>query len=91
MSLLYGCVALAGIAALLAFHRLLWGPSAADRVVGLDLMFAAAVLLCVASALITGRTAFLDVALGLAIAGFVATLAWSRWIDRLFNEKEDTP
>jgi multicomponent Na+:H+ antiporter subunit F len=89
MMLLYGCVVLVGLAALLGFYRLLRGPTPADRVVALDLLFAVAVLLGIAAALITGRTAFLDVALGLALVGFVGTLAWARWIDqRAAREKE---
>ena len=82
MMLLYGCVVLAGLAALLGFYRLLRGPTPADRIVALDLLFAVAVLLGIVAALITGRTAFLDVALGLALVGFVGTLAWARWVDR---------
>lgn len=89
MMLLYGCVVLAGLAALLGFYRLLRGPTPADRVVALDLLFAVAVLVGIAAALITGSTAFLDVALGLALVGFVGTLAWARWIDqRAAREKE---
>lgn len=89
MMLLYGCVVLAGLAALLGFYRLLRGPTPADRVVALDLLFTVAVLVGIAAALITGRTAFLDVALGLALVGFVGTLAWARWIDqRAAREKE---
>ena len=82
MNPIYICVLLAGLAALLGFHRLLKGPTQADRVVALDLLFAVAVLLCAAAALATGRTAFLDVAIGLALVGFVGTLAWARLIDR---------
>lgn len=82
MNLLDFCVLLAGLAALFGFYRLLKGPRQADRVVALDVLFAVAVLLAVAAALITERTAFLDIALGLALVGFVATLAWARLIDR---------
>ncbi len=82
MTPLYGCVLLAGLAALLGCYRLLRGPRQADRVVALDVLFAVAVMLCVCAALITGRTAFLDIALGLALTGFVGTLAWARLIDR---------
>jgi multicomponent Na+:H+ antiporter subunit F len=82
MNLLYLCVLLAGLAALLGFYRLLGGPRQADRVVALDVLFAAAILFCVAAALITGRTAFLDIAIGLALVGFAGTLAWARLIDR---------
>lgn len=89
MMLLSGCVVLAGLAALLGFYRLLRGPTPADRVVALDLLFAVAVLLGIAAALLTGRTAFLDVALGLALVGFVGTLAWARWIDQRAAREEE--
>lgn len=75
------CILLAGLAALLGFYRLLKGPRQADRVVALDVLFAVAVLLTVAAALVTGRTAFLDIGLGLALTGFVGTLAWARLIE----------
>jgi multicomponent Na+:H+ antiporter subunit F len=57
---------------LLACVRLIKGPRQADRVIALD----------VVAALATGRTVFLDVAIGLALVGFVATLGWSRLIER---------
>jgi multicomponent Na+:H+ antiporter subunit F len=69
-------------AALLAAVRLIKGPRQADRVIALDVLLASALTLAVASALATGRTVFLDVAIGLALVGFVATLGWSRLIDR---------
>ena len=69
-------------AALLAAVRIVRGPLHADRVVALDILLAAAVALCIAAALGTGRTVFLDVAIGLALVGFVATIGWSRLIDR---------
>lgn len=76
------CILLAGLSALFGCYRMLRGPSQADRVVALDVLFAVAVLLSIAAALMTGRTAFLDVALGLALVGFVGALAWARLIDR---------
>ena len=82
------CILLAGFAALLGFYRLLQGPRQADRVVALDVLFAVAVLLAIAAALVTGRTALLDIALGLALVGFVGTLAWARLIDRQSTGKE---
>ena len=68
-----------------AFWRLLKGP-AADRVVALDLLFALAVAFCLLAALASGRPEFIDIAIGLALTGFVATLAWSRLV-----EKEERP
>ena len=52
------------------------------RVVALDIFLAAAVALCVAASLGTGRTVFLDVAIGLALVGFVGTVGWARLIER---------
>ena len=62
--------------------RFLRGPDDADRVIALDILFAAAIGLCVAAALASGRVLFLDVAIGLALVGFVATVAWARMIER---------
>lgn len=86
MSPLWLLVLLAGLAAAPAFWRLLKGPAAADRVVALDLLFALAVAFCLLVALASGRPEFIDIAIGLALTGFVATLAWSRLV-----EKEEGP
>ena len=66
----------------LATFRIIKGPQHADRIVALDIFLAAAVALCVAAALATSRTVFLDVAIGLALVGFVATVGWTRMVDR---------
>lgn len=78
MTLLF--VILAGLAALPGLYRLLTGPTLTDRVIGLDLLFAVAIILSLTAALLSQRTVFLDVAIGLAVVGFVATLAWARLI-----------
>lgn len=75
-------VVLTTLAALVASYRLLLGPTSTDRIVALDVFLAAAMALCVAASLSTGRTVFLDVAVGLALVGFVGTLGWARLIDR---------
>ncbi|TSE23868.1 Na(+)/H(+) antiporter subunit F [Tepidimonas sediminis] len=72
----------AGVATALAVVRMLRGPRHADRIVALDILLAAAVALCVAASLATQRTVFLDVAIGLALVGFVATIGWARLVDR---------
>lgn len=74
--------ATAGIAILLAVIRVVIGPTAADRVVALDIVFSGSLALVVAMALATGRVLFLDVALGLALVGFVATVVWARVVER---------
>lgn len=70
------------IAAGLASVRIIGGPTHADRVVALDIFLAAAIALAVAASLATGRTVFIDVAIGLALVGFVATIGWARLVER---------
>jgi multicomponent Na+:H+ antiporter subunit F len=82
-------VILVVLAALVGFYRLLAGPSRADRVIALDLLFAIAVVLCICAAIVSGSSAFLDVAIGLSLVGFVATIAWARLIDRLVSDGEE--
>lgn len=72
--------ALAAIA--LALARLLRGPTQSDRIIALDVLFSASIALAAAAALASGRVLFLDVAIGLAVAGHVATIMWARLIDR---------
>jgi multicomponent Na+:H+ antiporter subunit F len=65
------------------------GPGDADRVVALDLLVAAAVALAIGAALQTGRTVFLDVAIGLALVGFVGTIGWARLLSRSATRVHD--
>lgn len=69
-----GCVALGVV-------RFVLGPDDADRIVALDILFSAAVAFCALAALKTGRVLFLDVAIGVSLVGFVATLAWARLVE----------
>jgi len=71
----------------LATWRIIQGPTHADRVVALDIFLAAAVALCVAASILTERTVFLDVAIGLALVGFVATVGWARVVDKAADQK----
>ena len=82
-------VLMAGMSAMLGIYRLLVGPSGTDRVVGLDILFSVAVVLSLIAAWVSGRTVYLDVAIGLALIGFVATLAWARLIQASRNEDEE--
>jgi multicomponent Na+:H+ antiporter subunit F len=84
MNALLASVVVAGalLALALAMARLLHGPSQADRVVALDVVFSASVAMAAAAALVSGRVLFLDVAVGLAVVGFVATIVWARLIDK---------
>lgn len=75
-----------GLASVLAVVRIVKGPAQADRVIAFDILLAVALVLCVAASLLTGRTVFLDVGIGLAVVGFVATVGWARLIQRSTSE-----
>ena len=75
-------------AVVLAFLRLLKGPSLPDRVVALDTMTVLIVAFCGLFALDSGSTAFLDVAVVLALIGFLATVALARFIERRVQRAE---
>jgi multicomponent Na+:H+ antiporter subunit F len=70
------------LALALASVRLVRGPTDADRIVALDIFLAAGVALAVAASLLTARTVFLDVAIGLALVGFVGTIGWARLVEQ---------
>ena len=65
-----------------AFLRLVLGPSLPDRVVALDMMTVAIVGFCGLAAVRSQDAAFLDVALALALVGFLATVALARFAER---------
>ena len=66
----------------LAFLRLAVGPSLPDRVVALDMMTVLIVAFCGLYSVFTSEPAFLDVAIVLALIGFLATVAFARYAER---------
>ena len=66
----------------LAAWRMLKGPGYADRFVALDMLTAVVVSLAALTALATGRGAFLDVGLGVALINFVSTCAFAAFLER---------
>jgi multicomponent Na+:H+ antiporter subunit F len=79
------------LAALLATVRIVAGPTNADRVVALDIFLAAGIALAIAASLATERTVFLDVAIGLALVGFVGTIGWARLVERSASAEAEGP
>ena len=67
---------------ILAMIRLIKGPSLPDRVVALDTMTVLVVAFSGLFAIDTGVAAFLDVAVVLALIGFLATVALARFVER---------
>lgn len=65
-----------------AFVRLVKGPSFSDRVVALDMMSISIVAFCALYAVKTGVGSFLDIAAVVALIGFLATVALARFAER---------
>lgn len=66
----------------LTLARLVIGPGLPDRVVALDMMTVSIVAICGLASIYFAEPAFLDVALALALVGFLATVALARFADR---------
>jgi multicomponent K+:H+ antiporter subunit F len=65
-----------------AFWRLLHGPRAQDRVLGLDTLYANALLLLVTFGIQAGRTFYFEAALVIGLLGFASTVALSKFLMR---------
>ncbi len=72
------------------FVRLALGPSLADRVVALDMMTITIIVFCGLYAIYTGDASFLDVAIVLALIGFLATVALARYAERRYERDSAT-
>ncbi|WP_322892390.1 MULTISPECIES: monovalent cation/H+ antiporter complex subunit F [unclassified Yoonia] len=78
----YISVALIALSLAIAFVRLVLGPTLADRVVALDMMTTLIIAFCGIVAVLTAVAAFLDVAIVMALVGFLATVALARYAER---------
>jgi multicomponent K+:H+ antiporter subunit F len=77
----YAQMALA-FAALLASCRILRGPRAQDRVVALDSLYIAVMLLFLVTGMRLGSLFFFEAAMVVAIMGFVASVALAKFLFR---------
>lgn len=66
----------------LAAYRMIRGPGYADRFVALDMVTAVVVAFAALTAVVTGRGAFLDIALGVALINFASTCAFATFLER---------
>jgi multicomponent Na+:H+ antiporter subunit F len=72
-----------------AFVRLIKGPSLPDRVVALDMMTVLIVSFCGLYAILSEDGAFVDVAIVLALVGFLATVALARFVERRVTRQDE--
>lgn len=76
------------LALLAVSWRLLRGPSSADRVIATDMLGLLAICVAALVAGLTGYQAFLDVAFGIALFGFLAAVAFGALLERVSTRQE---
>ncbi len=71
-----------GLAMMCTIYRLVMGPRAQDRVLGLDTLYVNAMLLLLTFGIRSGSTLYFEAALIIALLGFVATVALAKFLMR---------
>jgi multicomponent K+:H+ antiporter subunit F len=74
--------ALLGIAFLLTLARLVRGPSLPDRILALDTLNVNAIALIVVYGIQLRSTLFFEIALLIAVMGFIGTVALTKYLQR---------
>ncbi|NDJ76349.1 MAG: cation:proton antiporter [Chloroflexi bacterium] len=78
----YVILPILALAVVIVFVRLVRGPSLPDRVVAIDLMNTLGIGIVATYAIATGQSAFLDVAIAMALISFLGTVAFAYYIER---------
>lgn len=73
---------LLAIAMICAAYRILRGPRAQDRVLGLDTLYVNAMLMLLVFGIKSGSTLYFEMALVVALLGFVGTVALAKFLLR---------
>ncbi|NBB52346.1 sodium:proton antiporter [Rhizobium sp. CRIBSB] len=68
------------IALLMTVYRAVVGPTLPDRVIALDMLVGIVIGFIAVIALRTGYTLYIDIAIALGLVGFLATVAFARFI-----------
>ncbi len=68
------------IALLMTVYRVVVGPTLPDRVIALDMLVGIVIGFIAVIALRTGYTLYIDIAIALGLVGFLATVAFARFI-----------
>lgn len=70
------------LAMALAVWRIVRGPRAQDRILGLDTLYVAAMLMMVTFGIRTGSTLYFEAALVIGLLGFASTVALAKFLMR---------
>lgn len=61
-------------------YRVIWGPTLPDRILALDMLVATAIGFIAVIGIKTGYTLYVDIAIALGLVGFLATVAFARFV-----------
>lgn len=68
------------VAFLLTVYRVVVGPTLPDRIVALDMLVGIAIGFIAVIAIRTGFNLYVDIAIALGLVGFLATVAFARFV-----------
>ncbi|MFN3505941.1 MAG: cation:proton antiporter [Allorhizobium sp.] len=68
------------LALLITVYRVVVGPTLPDRVIALDMLVGIVIGFIAVIALRTGYTLYIDIAIALGLVGFLATVAFARFV-----------
>jgi multicomponent Na+:H+ antiporter subunit F len=77
------------LALLITVARVVIGPTLPDRVLALDTLTVVAIGFIAVLGLATGQTLYVDIAIALALVGFLATVAFARFVMRRRTLEEE--
>lgn len=69
------------LAAAMCFYRISCGPSAADRIVAVDILGILIVGFCALLTISTGRSWYIDIGIAWALQSFISTLALAKFLE----------
>lgn len=86
---LNAALGLLSLALLLTVIRVIIGPTLPDRVMALDMLVAIAIGFIAVLGIKTGQALYADIAIALGLVGFLATVAFARFVLQRRSIEED--
>jgi len=80
--LLYFILPVLSLSTIIVFIRFLKGPSIADRIISLDLMVTIGLGAIAIYSILTNQVTILDIAMVVALIGFLSTVAFSYYLEK---------
>ena len=69
------------LACLLCFYRICMGPTAADKIVAIDIIGILIIGFCAILTISTGRPWYIDIGIAWALQSFISILAFSKYLE----------